>query len=710
MSGSALAPARRRSSALLFVGRGCSVRTSRGSTATAPLRATASSCRSSASIYRAVRRRSRARAALDGLRARRCSRSAPVSVLGLYVAPAAPGRAAAQPDRRRRRAAGARVQHRGQLRHQHELAELRRRVDDEPPHPDGRARRCRTSSRPRSGLAVAVALIRGLVRRRLGDDRQLLGRPRRARRSASCCRSRSCVALVLVSQGVVQNFHGFTDGDDASRAPTQAIPGGPIASQEAIKELGHERRRPYNANSAHPFENPNGFTNLVRDLRAAADPVRAHVHVRAAWSRTSGRAGRCSRRCSCSGSARPALAMHFEVDGNPKLAGDAARVGRQHGGQGGAVRRRRVGALRRLDDRHVDRRGQRRARQLHAARRRGAAREHDARRGRARAASAPGSTGCSIFALLAVFIAGLMVGRTPEYLGKKIQAAEMKLVVALHARRCRSLVLALHRASRSCSTTATSSILNPGPHGLTEVVYAFTSAANNNGSAFGGLTGQHRLVQHHARPRDARRPLLPDRPRARRSPARSARKQPVPPSAGTFPTDTPLFVGAARRRGPHRRRPHLLPRPRPRPDRRAPEPVSTQTPRSHLRPARSLRRAALDSFRKLDPRRMARNPVMFVVEVGSVLTTILFFKDLGDVDHEGERVRRARRGLALVHRAVRELRRGDGRGPRQGAGRRRCARRAPRRSRAGGWPTARSRRCRARRSPSATTSSSRPAR
>ena len=102
---------------------------------------------------------------------------------------------------------------------------------------------------------------------------------------------------------------------------------------------------------------------------------------------------------------------------------------------------RRVRPLRRDHDRHLDRRGQRGARQLHAARRRGAAREHDARRGSPGGVGA-GLYGMLVFALLAVFIAGLMVGRTPEYLGKKIQAAEMKLVV-LYLLSCPTLVLAL---------------------------------------------------------------------------------------------------------------------------------------------------------------------------------------------------------------------------------------------------------------------------
>ena len=212
-----------------------------------------------------------------------------VSVLVLYAAAAGPGRAAAQPRRRAGRARAAVVQHRGQLRHQHQLAELRRRVDDEPPHPDGRAWRCRTSCRPPSGWRVAVALIRGLVRRRRSTRRQLLGRPHPRHRCGSCCRSSFVVALVLVSQGVIQNFSGFTEVTTVEGA-TQAIPGGPVASQEAIKQLGTNGGGFFNANSAHPLENPNGFTNLLEIVAAPGHPVRARRSPSGAWSRTGARA------------------------------------------------------------------------------------------------------------------------------------------------------------------------------------------------------------------------------------------------------------------------------------------------------------------------------------------------------------------------------------------------------------------------------------
>jgi K+-transporting ATPase ATPase A chain len=151
-----------------------------------------------------------------------------------------------------------------------------------------------------------------------------------------------------------------------------------------------------------------------------------------------------------------------------------------------------------------------------------------------------GLYGMLVFAILAVFIAGLMVGRTPEYLGKKIQAAEMKLIV-LYILAVPIFVLVFTGISLVMDTSK-ASILNSGPHGLTEVTYAFTSAANNNGSAFGGLTGntdwynttlgismlfgRFMLIV----------PLLAIA-------GSLARKQPVPASAGTFPTGTPLFTG-----------------------------------------------------------------------------------------------------------------------------------------------------------------------
>jgi K+-transporting ATPase ATPase A chain len=151
-----------------------------------------------------------------------------------------------------------------------------------------------------------------------------------------------------------------------------------------------------------------------------------------------------------------------------------------------------------------------------------------------------GLYGMLVFALLAVFIAGLMVGRTPEFLGKRIQAAEMKLVV-LYVLAAPVAVLVLSAASVLLGS-AKSSILNPGPHGLSEIVYAFTSAGNNNGSAFGGLdaaTDWYTTTLGIAMLAGRFLLIVPVLAIA----GSLAAKQPAPPSAGTFPTDTPLFAG-----------------------------------------------------------------------------------------------------------------------------------------------------------------------
>ena len=152
-----------------------------------------------------------------------------------------------------------------------------------------------------------------------------------------------------------------------------------------------------------------------------------------------------------------------------------------------------------------------------------------------------GLNGLLILALLSVFIAGLMVGRTPEFLGKKIQAPEMKLVViyilvmpivaARASRRCRSLL-----------NSAVARIANPGPHGLSEILYAFASTTNNNGSAFGGLGGNtqwYNTTFGLAMLAGRFFLIIPTLAIA----GTLARKRPVPVTAGTFPTDTPLFTG-----------------------------------------------------------------------------------------------------------------------------------------------------------------------
>ena len=252
------------------------------------------------------------------------------------------------------------------------------------------------------GIAVAVALDPRPGPPARGDDRQLLGRPRRA--------STTRILLPLAFVGRARAREPGR-GPELPRGPrrsrrvegaTQTIPGGPIASQEAIKELGTNGGGLVNANSAHPFENPNRVHEPPPDLAAPARSRSRSPTRSAGWSRTRSRAGRASPRCSCSGSAAALIAMPFEATGNPKLDARRRRPdGRPPTQSGGNMEGKEVrfgaggvglfaasttgtstGSV------NCD------ARQLHAARRRGPARQHDARRGQSRAASAPGSTGC----------------------------------------------------------------------------------------------------------------------------------------------------------------------------------------------------------------------------------------------------------------------------------------------------------------------------
>ena len=131
-----------------------------------------------------------------------------------------------------------------------------------------------------------------------------------------------------------------------------------------------------------------------------------------------------------------------------------------------------------------------------------------------------GLYGMLMFAIIAVFIAGLMVGRTPEYLGKKIEAYEMKMASLVDPDPAAASCWSAPR-SRVMRRPGTAGVANPGAHGFREILYAFSSAGNNNGSAFAGLSRQHAVLQHRARHRDVVRPLLADRCRCWRSPARS---------------------------------------------------------------------------------------------------------------------------------------------------------------------------------------------
>jgi len=393
------------------------------------------------------------------------------------------------------------------------------------------------------GLSVAVALIRGLVRARSATIGNFWVDLTRATIRVLLPLS-LVAALVFVSQGVVQNVTASNPVTTVEGA-TQVLPGGMMASQEAIKEVGTNGGGYVNANSAHPFENPNGLTNWFEILLILLIPFAlTFAFGKLARNRRMGWVVFAAMFLLWAGSA--IVAVGYESSGNPltaQVGADQTVTAEQGGGntEGKEVRFGPAGSG------------------LFAAATTGTSTgavnsTHDSYTPMGGAAPlvnimlgevSPGGVGSGlygmlIFVLLAVFIAGLMVGRTPELLGKKIQAAEMKLVVISIL--AVPLVVLGFTAASVLLPQALTSLLNPGPHGLTEVTYAFTSAGNNNGSAFGGLTGNtdwfnttlgvSMLV--------GRFVLII----ATLAIAGSlARKQPVPASAGTFPTDTPLFTG-----------------------------------------------------------------------------------------------------------------------------------------------------------------------
>jgi potassium-transporting ATPase potassium-binding subunit len=328
------------------------------------------------------------------------------------------------------------------------------------------------------GIAVAVALIRGLVRThtdRLGNFWVDL-----TRITVRILLPIAVVfGIVLILGGVVQNFAGDTTITTLAGG-TQTIPGGPVASQEAIKELGTNGGGFYNANSSHPFENPNGLTNLIEiflllmipvsltrtfgrlvgDLRQgyAILAVMGSIWVTVTGLLVWAELNHAGPALQLAGSAMEGKEVRFGVPMSAVFA--SATTGTS------------TGAVNSMHDSFTAYGGGLALFNMTLGE------------------VTPGGTGSGLYgiliaAIVAVFIAGLMVGRTPEYLGKKIGAREMKLVSLYILTTPTILLLGLGLAM--ATETGRSAILNPGPHGLSEVFYAFASAANNNGSAFAGL-------------------------------------------------------------------------------------------------------------------------------------------------------------------------------------------------------------------------------
>jgi K+-transporting ATPase ATPase A chain len=384
------------------------------------------------------------------------------------------------------------------------------------------------------GIAVVAALIRGFSRKktdRVGNFWQDLTRVvLRVLLPISVV-----MAVVLVAAGTVENFHGF-ESITTIAGQHQSVPGGPVASQEAIKELGTNGGGFYNANSAHPFENPDPFTNWLE--------IYLLLVIGFSMPRTFGKMVGDNRQgyavvavMALIWAASVAVVTANELHSVSSSAGHAA-----DGMMEGKEQRFGIwasalfavsttltscGAVNSFHDSYTPGGGGLTIFNMMLGE------------------IAPGGTGSGLYGILvlavvAVFIAGLMVGRTPEYLGKKLRGREMKFA-SLYILTTPAIVLAGTGVAMALPGER-AAMLNHGPHGFSEVLYAFTSAANNNGSAFAGLSANtvwYNTALGLAMLLGRFLPMVFVLALA----GSLAQQQPVPVTAGTLPTHRPQFVG-----------------------------------------------------------------------------------------------------------------------------------------------------------------------
>ncbi|HAX81051.1 MAG TPA: potassium-transporting ATPase subunit KdpA [Actinobacteria bacterium] len=392
-----------------------------------------------------------------------------------------------------------------------------------------------------AGLAVLAALIRGLTRRRsdtVGNFWVDLTRV-----TVRVLLPLSIVlALALASQGVVQNLDASTQAVTLEGAG-QVIPGGPAASQVAIKELGTNGGGFFNTNSSHPFENPNGVTNFLETLAMVVIAFACTgAYGRMVGDRRQGRVVFVVMLVLWLGSV--GTAVWAETQGNPGLAAIGADQTVGSDSPGGALEGKEVrfgpatSALWAASTTSTSN-GSVNAMHDSLTPVGGLVTLTNMLMGEVSPGGVGvGLTGMLVFVILTVFIAGLVVGRTPEYLGKKIQAGEVKLAV-LHVLAMPLVVLGF-TAVAVLLPDALASRLNPGPHGFSEILYGFASPGNNNGSAFGGLTSDtafYNSTQAIAMLVGRFLLIVPVLGLA----GSLGRKPVVPASSGTFPTHTPLF-------------------------------------------------------------------------------------------------------------------------------------------------------------------------
>ena len=382
------------------------------------------------------------------------------------------------------------------------------------------------------GIAVAAALIRGFAGRQSGT----LGNfwVDLTRITLRILLPLSVLAtIVFMIAGMVQNLSGGTDVTTLTGA-TQHITGGPVASQEAIKEIGTNGGGFYNTNSAHPFENPTTWTNWLQIFLIFLIPFSMpRVFGRMVGQNRQGYA--IVAVMAVLAIASTALTVGFETNGGgtatqaigAAMEGKDVRFGIANSATfAAATTLTSTGAVNSFHDSYTPVGGMMPIVNMMLGE------------------VAPGGVGSGLYGLLilaviTVFVAGLMVGRTPEYLGKKIGAREIKLA-SLYFLVTPTIVLAGTAAAFATGNNSTA--LNVGPHGLSEVLYAFTSAGNNNGSAFGGITvntGWWDTALGLAMLLGRFLPIILVLALA----GSLVRQKAVPESEGTLPTHQPLFVG-----------------------------------------------------------------------------------------------------------------------------------------------------------------------
>ncbi|WP_458247290.1 potassium-transporting ATPase subunit KdpA [Streptomyces sp. MAI_2237] len=383
------------------------------------------------------------------------------------------------------------------------------------------------------GIAVAVALVRGFARSRTGELGNFWADLVRGT-TRILVPGAAIAAIVLVACGVIQNFSGIHEVGQFMGG-SQQWNGGAVASQEAIKELGTNGGGYFNANSAHPFENPTPFTNLFEIFLLLVIPFSlTRTFGVLVGSVKQGYAILATMAGIWVGFVTLMMGSEFAHHGPAlQLAGGAMEGKEVRFGVGSSsifavsTTLTSTGAV---DSFHSSFTG------LGGG---------IALLGMMLGEIAPGGTGSGLYgmlimAVIAVFIAGLMVGRTPEYLGKKIGSREIKLA-ACYILVTPALVLVFTAASMALPTPP-HSMLNSGAHGFSEVLYAFTSASNNNGSAFAGLnanTDWYNTMTGLAMILGRFLPMVFVLALA----GSLGEQRPVPVTAGTLRTEKPLFAG-----------------------------------------------------------------------------------------------------------------------------------------------------------------------